>query len=246
MHLLLWILLFILIVSLISFIGVFTLFIKKKLLDKILFFLIAFAAGTLLGAAFIHMIPEVFEANHSAFVFVLVGIILFLIIEKFIYWRHCHKTPCPVHTFTYLNLIGDAAHNFLDGVIIATAFLINIPLGIIVSLAVIFHEVPQEIGDFGILVYGGIKRKKALLLNFLVALTAFVGAVLAYYLVAWIEGTIPYLIAISAGSFIYIGAVDLLPEIHKETDKRKSMMQLIAFVIGIAIIYILMNLIAAH
>jgi zinc and cadmium transporter len=243
---LLWILLFVLIVSLISFVGVFTLFIKKKLLDKILFALIAFAAGTLLGAAFIHMLPEVFEENHGAFVFVLVGIVLFLIIEKFIYWRHCHKTSCKIHSFTYMNLIGDSAHNFLDGVIMATAFLISIPLGIVVSLAVIFHEIPQEIGDFGILVYGGIKRTRALLLNFLVALTAFAGAILAYYLVAWAEGIVPYLTALSAGGFIYIGAVDLLPEIHKETHKVKSLMQLIAFIIGIVIIYVLMQLIAAH
>jgi zinc and cadmium transporter len=246
LHLLLWILSFVLIVSLISFVGVFTLFIKKKLLDKILFALIAFAAGTLLGAAFIHMLPEVFEENHGAFVFVLVGIILFLIIEKFIYWRHCHKTSCKIHSFTYMNLIGDAAHNFLDGVIMATAFLISIPLGIVVSLAVIFHEIPQEIGDFGILVYGGIKRTRALLLNFLVALTAFAGAILAYYLVAWTGGIVPYLTAISAGGFIYIGAVDLLPEIHKETNKRRSLMQLLAFIIGVIIIYVLMNLIAAH
>lgn len=246
MHLLLLILIFVLIVSLISFVGVFTLFIKKKLLDKILFSIIAFAAGTLLGAAFIHMIPEVFEANNKAFIFVLVGIVLFLIIEKYIYWRHCHKAPCPVHPFTYMNLLGDAVHNFLDGIIMATAFLVNIPLGIVVSLAVIFHEVPQEIGDFGILVYGGIKRTKALLLNFLVALTAFAGAIAAYYLIIWIEEIVPYLIALSAGSFIYIGAVDLLPELHKEISKRKSIIQLIAFGIGIIVIYVLMQLIAAH
>lgn len=245
MNLLLLILLFVLIVSLISFIGVFTLFIKKNLLNKMLFVIIAFAAGTLLGAAFIHMIPEIFERNGGkAIIFVLFGIILFLAVEKFIHWRHCHKVPCKIHSFGYMILIGDGVHNFLDGIIMATAFLVNVPLGIVVSFAVILHEIPQEIGDFGILVYAGMKVKKALLFNFLVSLTAFAGAIFAYYLIGTSEWVVPYLIALSAGSFIYIGAVDLMPEIHKETDKMKSLIQVITFSVGIIAIYILMGLIS--
>ncbi len=246
MHLLILILLFVLIVSLISFLGVVSLIIEKKLLNKMLFIVIAFAAGALFSAAFVHMIPEAFEGNPNSLLFVLVGIVVFLIVEKFIYWRHCHNPKCKIHTFAYMNLLGDAIHNFLDGVIMATAFLVNIPFGIIVSLAVILHEVPQEIGDFGVLIYGGLKIKKALLLNFLVALTAFAGAIAAYFLIAHFQWMIPYLIALSAGSFIYIGAVDLMPELHKEMDKTKSVIQVIAFAIGIAAIYILMHLIAVH
>lgn len=246
MHLLILILLFILIVSLISFLGVISLIIEKKLLNKMLFIVIAFAAGALFGAAFLHMIPEAFEGNANSILFVPIGIVIFLIVEKFIYWRHCHDPKCKIHSFAYMNLLGDAIHNFLDGIIIATAFLVNIPFGIIVSLAVILHEVPQEVGDFGVLIYGGLKVKKAILLNFLVALTAFAGAVFAYFLASHISGVIPYFIALSAGSFIYIGAVDLMPELHKELDKSKSIIQVIAFAIGITAMYVLMQLIAVH
>ena len=167
MYLLTLILIAVLIVSLISLIGIFFISLKKKILDKLLLILVAFASGALLGGAFLHLLPEAYEecACQMVFVMVLFGIIFFFLMEKLLYWRHCHKGKCDIHAFTYLNLIGDGIHNFIDGLIIAAGFLGSIPLGITTTLAIIFHEIPQEIGDFGVLVYGGFSRRKALILK---------------------------------------------------------------------------------
>ena len=177
-----WILLSTFLVSLISFIGVFTLSLKEKFLNKILLILVSFAAGALIGGAFFHLLPEALEISFdlNIFVYLVVGIFVFFILERVLHWRHCHKGKCDVHPFTYLNLVGDGVHNFIDGLIIAASFLTNISLGIITTIAVIFHEIPQEIGDFGILVYGGFSRTKALFFNFLSALTAILGALVGF------------------------------------------------------------------
>src|SRR3989338_2268758 len=139
-------------VSLISLIGVFSLGLKEAFLKKILFFLVSFATGTLLAEALLDILPEILqgEIKNSVYISVLLGVVVFFVMEKFFYWYHCHDGVCDVHTFTYLNLFGDGLHNFIDGAIIATSFLVSVQLGVITTLAIAFHEIPQELGDFGI------------------------------------------------------------------------------------------------
>jgi zinc and cadmium transporter len=213
---------------------------KGQILNKILLILIGLSAGTLMGGAFIHLLPEAVEGNPgiNAFLFVLVGFILFFIIEKVLHWRHCHKGECDVHTFTYMNLIGDSIHNFIDGLIMAASFVISVPLGITTTIAISVHEIPQEIGDFGVLIYGGFSKKKALLLNFLIALTAVVGGIVGYIISSRIENVVLFILPFAAGGFIYIAATDLVPEIKKEMDMKKYMATLIVFILGILIMLI--------
>jgi len=236
---LLYIIISISIVSLVSLIGIFTLFIKKQTsLDKILFILVSFAIGSLLGAAFLDILPEAFDvAGENIFVSVFFGIMLFFIMEKFLFWYHCHKGDCDIHTFKYMNLIGDGIHNFLDGMIIATAFITSRSLGIITTIAILLHEIPQELGDFGILCYGGFSRMKALFYNFLTALTAFLGAFIVYIFAARIEGLTSHILGFAAGGFIYIACTDLMPELGKEINPKKALKQLIFISLGIALIW---------
>lgn len=235
-----WIIIAALFVSLISLIGIFTLSLKDRLLKNILLVLVGFSAGTLMGGAFLHLIPESLEASGSERIFpiVIFGFLLFFVMEKLL-WRHCHEDKCEMHTFAYLNLVGDAVHNFIDGLIIAAAFITNIPLGIATMLAVAAHEIPQEIGDFGVLVYGGFQKKRALLLNLLTALTALLGGLLGYFLSSYMENTLIFLLPFAAGGFLYIAAVDLLPEIHKETDNVKTALSFTLFVAGIGLMWFL-------
>ena len=232
---LIWILSATVLVSLISLIGVFTFGIKTKIIDKILILLVGFAAGGLIGSAFLHLLPEALERCESNLVFfyVLIGFTIFFLMERYLYWRHCHEGVCDIHAFTYLNLIGDGVHNFTDGLIIAASFITDIKLGIVTTLAVIFHEVPQEMGDFGILVYGGFSKSKALLFNFICALTAVIGAIVGYVLSNVIENISSFLISFTAGGFIYIAASDLIPELHKQKDAKKANIAFITFILGL-------------
>ena len=173
-------------VSFISLIGILSLFLKDKLLDRILLLLVGFGAGGLIGGAFLHLLPESLAGTKEpllTFIYVIAGFVFFFCLEKYLYWRHCHDRKCEIHVFTYLNLIGDGVHNFIDGLIIGASFFANIRLGIITTLAIILHEIPQELGDFGILVYGGLSKYKALLWNFISALTAVVGTVIGFIFV---------------------------------------------------------------
>ncbi len=244
MYLLILILIAVFIVSLMSLTGILFISLKKKILDKILLILVAFASGALLGGAFLHLLPEAYEecACQLVFVMVLFGILFFFLMEKLLYWRHCHEGKCDVHAFTYLNLIGDGFHNFIDGLIIAAGFLASIPLGITTTLAILFHEIPQEIGDFGVLIYGGFSKKKALLFNFLSALIAVLGAIVGYFLSSLIQNITPYLLAFAAGGFIYIASSDLIPELHKTKEIRRSMVQFVFLFIGIVLMWVLGNL----
>jgi len=219
-------------VSLISFIGVFFLAVKSKTLKKILLMLVGFSAGGLIGGAFLHLLPEALEkaVSTEVFLYLLVGFSMFFMLEKI--WRHCHKTR-HVHVFTYLNLVGDGIHNFIDGLIISGSFVNSISLGITTTLAVVFHEIPQEIGDFGILIYGGFSRLKALAYNFFSALTAVFGAVVGYFFSIYIQNFIVFLLPFAAGGFIYIASADLIPELHKEVGIKKSLLSFIFFLIGI-------------
>ena len=189
-----------------------------------------------MGGAFLHLIPEAVEEFESfnIFLYVLVGFILFFLVEKLLHWRHCHKQHCSVHTFAYMNLVGDCVHNFIDGLIIAAGFITNIHLGIVTTLAVALHEIPQEIGDFGVLVYGGFKKTRALFLNFICALTAILGGIIGYFISANIT---EFLLPFASGGFIYIAATDLIPEIKKEVNIKSWIITFLVFLMGILIMY---------
>lgn len=225
-------------VSLISLIGIFSLLLKEGFLEKILMVLIGFSAGALIGGAFLHLLPEALEESHDSgiFIYVILGFIFFFILERYIHWRHCHKESCDIHAFTYLNLVGDSVHNFTDGLIIAASFTVSIHFGVITTLVIIFHEIPQEIGDFGVLVYGGFKKSKALFFNFLTALFCVLGTVIGFFLSENISRFSFYLLPITAGGFIYIAACDLIPEIHKQGNRTRSTFSVIAFMCGIGFI----------
>ena len=224
------------IVSLISLVGIFTLAIKDNLLHKVLFCLIGFSAGALIGSAFLHILPECLENGKSTTVFsyLILGIIIFFIMERFLHWRHCHEEGvCKTHAFTYLTLVGDGFHNFIDGMVIAASFVVSFQLGLVTTLAIILHEIPQELSDFAVLVYGGFTKKKALLFNFASALMAMFGALAGYFINDYIQGFSNFILPLTAGGFIYIATSDLIPELHKENDLKRSMAAFSAFLLGI-------------
>ena len=244
-------LLAVLAVSLVSFVGALFLFLKVKKIEKMLTPLVSFAAGSLLAAAFFHMIPEAAELGDGLpiFTYILGGILLFFVVEKLLNWYHCHDGSCVGHhshpkkkeikPVAWLNIIGDGAHNFLDGAIIAAAFITDAGLGLVTTFAVIMHEIPQEISDFSILIYAGFSRGKALFYNFLSALMAVVGAVIAYFLTELFEVAEPVMLSLAAGGFLYISLADLIPELHHDQEFPKSLLQLIWFGIGVLIIYLI-------
>jgi len=234
-------------VSLLSLIGVFTLSMDSRKLDKILIYLVGLSTGTLLGDAFIHLIPEAFkESNDTAFtsLSILFGIFTFFVLEKFVHWRHCHKLPCEhhPHPFSYVILVGDAMHNFIDGMIIAASFAVAIPLGIATTLAIVLHEIPHEIGNFGSLVYGGFSRGKALLFNAMTALAAIFGALLVLLINMDSNSVNSFLVPFAAGGFIYVANADLIPELHKNTEIKRSILQIATFVVGILLMLFLLKL----
>jgi zinc and cadmium transporter len=234
----------VLVVSLVSLAGIFTLGIKIERLRKILIYFISFSAGALFGDAFIHLLPEAIKENGFGIFIslsVICGIVIFFILEKFVHWQHCHMpiTKTHIHNFAYMNLIGDSLHNFIDGLIIAASYIASIPLGLATTIAVIAHEIPQEIGDFGVLLHGGFTRGKALLMNFLTALLAVVG-VIAGLILKDISGIQKFLIPFAVGGFIYVAGSDLIPELHKETNAGKSFVQIISFIIGVLVMLALL------
>lgn len=234
----------VIIVSFVSLIGVFFIALKVEKLKKILLFLVSFAVGGLFAGAFVHLIPESFENlgfNIITPLFVLLGILFFFILEKFLRWRHCHmitsdEHPHPIVT---MNIIGDAMHNFIDGLIVGASYLVNINIGISTTLAVILHEIPQEIGDFGILMYGRLTIKKALLYNFLSALTAVIGAVVSILITNKSIMYSYYLLPIAAGGFIYIAGADLIPELQHETKLSRSILQFVSIILGLFLMVVL-------
>jgi zinc and cadmium transporter len=235
-------------VSLVSFIGVFFIGLKEAVLGKILMALVGFASGSLIGAVFFNLIPEAAESGQAVWLYVVAGILIFFVMEKFLYWRHCHEGKCEVHNFAYLNIIGDGTHNFIDGMLIAAGFLTSASLGYTTTLAVMFHEIPQELGDYGVLLYGGFGTKKALAYNFLSAVTAVAGALVTYFLVegSKIQILAELLVPFAAGGFIYIATTDLMPELHKKTQAKDSVIQLMALLLGIALMFSLGLLFAPH
>jgi zinc and cadmium transporter len=247
----LYIILSILIISLISIIGILFLFMKKQSLEKILLFLVSISVGSLLGGAFIHLIPEIIESGNftiNTSFLILGGIVLFFVIENFIHWRHCHipTSESHPHHLGAMNLIGDGIHNFIDGLIVAAAYFVSIPIGIATTLEVIIHELPQEIGDFGVLLYSGFTKRKALFFNFISALVALVGALIGIFFAGDSENFSKIIIPIAAGGFLYIAGSDLIPEIHRKQKRNFSIKNLIGIILGIAIMYALTFLEIGH
>ncbi len=227
-----------LIVSLGSFLGLFTLSINHKKLEKFIFFAISLSTGALLGGALMHLLPEAAEYLDPTQVYttVLIAIVTFFLIEKLLHWHHCHNGECEVHTFAHMSLLGDAIHNFIDGLIIASTFMIDFHLGVVSTLAIALHEIPQEIGDFGVLLHAGYSRKKALLANFSVALMAMLGGFVGYFLNDTFQNFISYIIPFTAGGFIYIAVSDLMPEVREESNLKKSLMSFLIILLGILLV----------
>lgn len=238
-----YVLISVLIVSLVSLIGILSLSIKESLLNRLLLFFVSLSAGTLIGDAFIHLLPESVELNEGFILrvslSVLSGIIFFFVLETYIHWRHCHvpTSESHPHHLAWMNLVGDGVHNFIDGLIIAASYLASIPTGIATTIAVIFHEVPQEIGDFGVLIYSGVSKWRALFFNFLSALFAVLGAIVGLVFAAKSQAFLGLIIPFAAGGFIYIAGTDLIPELHKScANPRQSLWQFLALVLGIAVV----------
>jgi zinc and cadmium transporter len=225
--------------SAIALVGSVTLVLKETTLKKLLLPLVALAAGTLLGGALFHMIPASVDKLGNdlwIYVWILVGFTLFLGLEQFLHWHHCHRTPSEHRPLTYLILIADAVHNFIGGLAVAGAFLIDVRVGISTWLAAAAHEVPQELGDFGILIHGGWKKGQALLYNFLSALTFLVGGLVAYGASRAIDVT--FLLPFAAGNFIYIAAADLIPEIKHEENAGLNVVHFLSFLTGLALLLV--------
>ncbi len=233
------------IVSLVSFIGALTLFFTAERLQKLFILLVGLSAGSLLGGAFLHLIPEAVEEidNEAIWLFVLGGFVIFFILERLLHWHHshnhdddgqCHRRPA---TYTYMNLVGDGLHNLIDGILIAASFSVSLELGIATTIAVIVHEIPQEMSDFGVLVHGGFSKGKALLYNFFSALVAIVGAIIGLLVFEQLESALPYALMVMAGGFIYIAASDLIPELNRHNGTWRAIWSFIFFVVGIGLMW---------
>lgn len=225
--------------SAVSFSGAVAVIVKRELAETFAHRVLGFAVGALLGVTFFDVLPEAIAevGAEAAFPWVVAGIFFFFILEKSILWYHYHQQSYHPHSYTYLLLIGDAVHNFVDGVALALSFLVSIPLGIATTVAILLHEVPQEIADFGLLIRGGFSRAKALVMNFLISLTTIGGALLAYALGEAIQGVLPYALALIGGNFLYLALSDLLPEIHEHRGGVHFVTQLGLMLLGAGIMY---------
>lgn len=222
-------------ISLLSLVGVVTFFISKRLISKISIYFVAFSTGALIGGAFLHLLPEAVEISDglNPYIYLIIGLSVFFVLERFLQWHHCHdEGECKVHTFTYMSLMGDGLHNFIDGLVIVSAFAVSQELGIVTSFAVAAHELPQELGDFGLLIHGGFPRVKALFWNFVSSLTAIAGAIIGYFMISSFHDITSFLLPFAAGGFIYIAMSDLIPELHKEPKLSKSVLNFVLFAIG--------------
>lgn len=235
----------VLLVSLVSFVGLVIAGYRDRWLQEKLFFLISFAAGGILGDVFIHMLPEMLEEGETFFpaasFTIVIGILLSFLLEKAIHWHHCHMNACSTcaRPLGIISLVGDTAHNMIDGLLIASSYLADIPTGVATTVAVVLHEIPQEIGDYAILRYSGYSKLRALFLNFLTALTAIAGAILVLLLHASLPHIERYLFPLVAGNFLYIAIADLLPELHKQTEIRHSLLQCVGVTAGIGVMFLL-------
>jgi zinc and cadmium transporter len=237
-------------VSAISVTGILVFSLHRTLIEHWLIHFVSLSAGTLLATVFLHMIPEMAEGSdfRQALLLVLAGISGSFVIEKVIHWRHCHDLECHenIHPVGTINIMGDAAHNFIDGMLIAGAFLVSTEIGIATTIAVAVHEIPQEIGDFAVLIYSGYTKRRALLMNMLAACTAFVGAFVVFAASGSVENIEYFLLPLAAGNFLYIAGVDLMPELHKETRIRHGIAQFSFLLLGMAIMVFLTSALNPH
>ena len=233
-----WIVAFSLLMSCIALVGSLTLVLKQRTLDRVLLPLVAFAAGSLIGGAFFHMIPTAVQEMQNSlalYVWLAAGFILFLALEQFLNWHHSHSPRADEkQPLTYLILLADGLHNFIGGLFVAASFLVDFKLGVIAWLAAAAHEVPQELGDFAVLIHGGWSKTRALTYNFVSALTFLVGALVAYFASTRID--VVFLIPFAAGNFLYIGAADLIPEIKKGHDIKTNVFHFCAFALGLGLL----------
>jgi zinc and cadmium transporter len=233
-------------VSLVSLIGVITVPWSDARFRKAIPLMVSFAVGALFGDAFIHLLPESFDVLPSitASAFALLGIMLFFALEKFIRWRHCHMPTSEnhPHPLVTMNLVGDGLHNLLDGMIIGASYLAGVPVGISTTIAVILHEIPQEMGDFGVLIHAGLGVKRALLYNFMSALVAMAGGTISLLIGPVAEGYVNVMLPIGAGAFVYIAGSDLLPELSHECELSSSLSQFFSVLCGIAVMFLLLLL----
>ncbi len=235
-------------VSVFSLVGILTIALKQHYLKQILLFFVSFAAGALLGDVFLHLLPELVEEEAftlTTSLYILTGILFFFILEKILHWRHCHMSADSqhkIHPLAHMNLVGDAVHNLVDGMVIAGSYMVSIPVGLATTIAVILHEIPQEMGDFGVLLHAGMKVKRALFFNFITALTAILGAVFILALGLEPEMVLKVVIPLVIGGFLYIAGADLIPEMHKDVKPLNSLLQLISLLAGIGIMFLLLAL----
>lgn len=245
----------VILISLISLVGIAILSVFEKKFGKFLLYFISFAAGAMFGDAFLHLLPEALEKGYTIQIsmFIIAGIVVAFFVERIIHWHHCyhsskeHHEHCEIRhkgvsPIAYMSLFGDFFHNFIDGLIIAGSYLASVPVGIATTLAVVLHEIPQEMGDFAVLMHSGFSKWKALGYNFLVSLSAILGAVVALLIGKSSNELTLFIVPFAAGSFIYIAGSDLIPELNKETNITKSMMQIFFFLIGIFLMIMLLAL----
>ena len=222
--------------------------------------LVSYAIGALLGAVFLEILPHAFELNHDVHTMagtVLFGILLFFTLEKLVLWRHCHHTDeCEVHGVHeghtdhgrsgMMIMVGDTFHNFVDGILIAAAFMVDVQVGVVTSVAIIAHEIPQEVGDFLILLHSGYTRRQAFAFNLLSSLATLVGGVLAYFALQSLQGAVPYLLGIAAASMLYVAVADLIPGLHKRPEIKATVQQVTLIALGIASIWLTGTLLGGH
>jgi len=244
----------VLIVSLISLIFAIPFLLKKKISDKILLFLLSCSVGVLLSTVFMDFLPEAFEHDYSISIaiYILLGFMVMFILEKFVHYHHnkkCEDGHCG-HSHAYnlapVNLIGDGIHNFIDGLVIAGAYAINVTVGIAATISIIFHEIPQEIADMGVLLYSGMSKRKAIIFNLLSAATAIVGTTIGIFLVGSMHGFTEFIIPFAAGNFIYIAASNLVPQLHRHCKLKDTLLHIFAILLGIAIIGLVTVLAPGH
>ncbi len=232
-----------LIITLFSLVGILTFSLKDKILRKILIFFVSFSAGALLGGVFFHLLPEAIHQagkHDTIFVYTLIGIGLFFILERVMRWHHCHEVGCDTHKHLgYMNLFGDGVHNIIDGIILASAFSVSPALGWPIALSIALHEIPQEIGDYGVLLYAGFTKGKALLYNLIAASTVILGVVLGYFMINYIQHINNFLLPFAAGGFVYIAMSDLIPELHKEKTLARSLISFAVVVLALLMMYLL-------
>jgi len=241
----------VILVSLLSLVGALTLFFKDRKFKLLVEFLVALSAGALLGDAFLHLLPDIasdFPGSSLGYFLVLLGLILFFVLEKFLRWGHCHELEDehdhhgankPLGSMT---IVADSFHNFLDGIIIGASYLASVPLGVATTIAVILHEIPQEFGHFGILLHAGYSRSKALLYNLLSATVAILGTLIVLWLGESVGELVKYVLPLAAGGFIYIAGSDLVPELNKTTSPQRSLFQFVALILGMALMALLLFL----